>query len=130
VGGAGVLVDVGQRLGADEPDRRPLLGGRFLRQVGVERDDSLLALRRVEVRGNSVQADSPTGRAEGAGVWNSDELSGPPVELSADHSVIERNVATGGAGVAIKGGGLFTTFPVSLTATRIAANAPDQCSGC
>jgi hypothetical protein len=104
--------------------------GDAIAQGGGIFNDSLLALRRVDVRGNSVHADSPTGRAEGAGVWSSDELSGPPVELSADHSVIERNVATGGAGVAIKGGGLFTTFPVSLIATRIAGNAPDQCAGC
>lgn len=104
--------------------------GDAIAQGGGIYNDSLLALRRVEVRRNRVHADAPTGRAEGAGVWNSDELSGPPVELSADHSVIEGNVATGGVGVALKGGGLFTTFPVTLTATRIAGNAPDQCSGC
>jgi hypothetical protein len=93
-------------------------------------NDSLLALRRVSVRDNTVQADSASGRAEGGGVWNGDELSGPPVELSIDHSTITRNAATGGAGVAIAGGGLFTTFPVTLTATTITGNAPDQCSGC
>jgi hypothetical protein len=104
--------------------------GDAIAQGGGIYNDSLLALQHVDVRGNAIDAHAPTGRAEGAGVWNGDELSGPPVELSADHSSITRNVATGGAGVAIKGGGLFTTFPVTLTATTIARNAPDQCAGC
>jgi hypothetical protein len=79
------------------------------------------------VHGNAVHAVGSSGRAEGGGVCNSDELSGPPVELTSDHSTITGNVA---AGPTSRGGGLFTTFPVTLTATRIAGNAPDQCSGC
>jgi hypothetical protein len=93
-------------------------------------NDSLLALRRVVVRDNTGRADGPSGRAEGGGIWNADELSGPPVELALDHVLITHNALTGSSGIAIHGGGLFTAFPVAQTATVIARNAPDQCSGC
>ena len=33
-------------------------------------------------------------------------------------------------GLTIQGGGLFTTFPVTLTKTVLAGNKPDQCFGC
>jgi hypothetical protein len=104
--------------------------GDAIAQGGGIFNDSLLALHHVAVRDNTVHADGPSGRAEGAGVWNSDELSGPPVELALDHSRIEGNRATGSPGITLRGGGLFTTFPVTLQATTIAGNAPDQCSGC
>ena len=95
-------------------------------------NDSLLALHRVVVRDNSGRADGPSGRAEGGGVWNGDELegSGSPVALTLDHVLVTHNALTGGPGIAIHGGGLFTAFPVSQTATVIARNSPDQCSGC
>ena len=93
-------------------------------------NDSLLALHRVIVRDNTGRADGPSGRAEGGGIWNGDELSGQPVELTLDHVLATRNAVTGGPGIALRGGGLFTAFPVTQNATVIAGNAPDHCSGC
>lgn len=104
-------------------------GDATVQGVGIF-NDSLLALRRVVVRDNTGHADGPSGRAEGGGIWNGDELSGPPVELALDHVLVTHNALTGGPGIAIHGGGLFTAFPVSQTATVIARNTPDQCSGC
>jgi hypothetical protein len=101
--------------------------GDAIAQGGGVFNDSLLALRRVVVRDNSLRADGESGRAEGGGVWNSDELSGPPVELTLDRVLISHNML---AGPVTRGGGLFTAFPVTQTATTIARNAPDQCSGC
>jgi hypothetical protein len=49
------------------------------------------------------------------------------VELTLDHALIVENRAVG---VTVQGGGLFTKYPVTRTASLIAGNAPDQCSGC
>lgn len=104
-------------------------GDATVQGVGIF-NDSLLALHRVVVRDNSGRADGSSGRAEGGGIWNGDELSGPPVELTLDHVLVTHNALMGGPGIAIHGGGLFTAFPVSRTATVIARNTPDECSGC
>jgi hypothetical protein len=76
------------------------------------------------------KANAADGAAQGAGIWNGAELSGPPVELTLTDSLITGNALAGGAGIERQGGGLFTTFPVTRTRTRIAGNAPDQCFGC
>jgi hypothetical protein len=93
-------------------------------------NNSLLELRRVLVTRNSGAAFGPAGHAQGGGVWNGVELSGPPVELTLTDSAIARNTLAGGPAIALAGGGLFTTEPVTRTRTTIAANRPDQRSGC
>ena len=93
-------------------------------------NDSLLELHAVAVRGNVGKASGPSGRAEGGGVWNGDEVSGGPVALTIDRSTIARNALTADRGITIQGAGLFTSLPVTLTGTRIAGNSPDQCVGC
>jgi hypothetical protein len=40
------------------------------------------------------------------------------------------NTLTGGPGISLQGAGLYTTIPVTRTASRIVANTPDQCYGC
>jgi hypothetical protein len=57
-------------------------------------------------------------------------VSGPPVELTLIDSLVARNTLLGGSGIERRGGGLFTTEPVTLTRTRLAGNVPDQCFGC
>lgn len=93
-------------------------------------NNSLLDLRRVQVNDNSGTTTGLTGAAQGGGIWNGVELSGPPVTLTLSNSVVTRNSLTGSAGIALSGGGLFTSEPVTLTRSLIARNAPDQCSGC
>jgi hypothetical protein len=93
-------------------------------------NNSLLDLRNVQVSNNSGTATGLSGEAQGAGIWNGIELSGPPVTLTAENSSVTRNSLSGSAGIALSGGGLFTSEPVTLTRTLIARNAPDQCAGC
>ena len=92
--------------------------------------NSLLTLDHVLVSANVAKAQGPAGEAQGGGIWNGIELSGPPVELTLDHTTITHNGATGGAGVTVQGGGLYTNQPVTQSHSAIALNAPDQCFGC
>jgi len=61
-------------------------------------------------------------------IWVS--FGGPPPSLALTDSVVTANRVSGSAGITVQGGGLFTTFPVTLTRTVIAGNKPDQCFGC
>jgi hypothetical protein len=92
--------------------------------------NSLLELQRTAVDGNVGKADAPTGAAEGGGIWNGVAVSGPPVELTLKDSRIVNNALIGGPGIERRGGGLFTTEPVTVVRTRISGNVPDQCFGC
>jgi len=39
------------------------------------------------------------------------------------------NTLRASPGLTVQGGGLFTSFPVTLDHSRIAHNLPDQCAG-
>jgi hypothetical protein len=93
-------------------------------------NNSLLELRRTVVSDNVGRASAPNGIAEGGGIWNGVAVTGPPVELTLVDSLIARNTLLGGSGIERRGGGLFTTEPVTLTRNRLAGNVPDQCFGC
>ena len=93
-------------------------------------NNSLLDLRNVQVAGNAGKASGPTGVSQGGGIWNGVDLSGPPVQLTLENTLVTHNSITGSSGITLQGGGLFTTFPVTLTHSLVAANAPDQCFGC
>lgn len=93
-------------------------------------NNSLLLMRSVRVSGNVGRAHGPNGAAQGGGIWNGVDVSGPPVQLTLKNTRVTRNLLTGSSGISLQGGGLFTTSPVTLTNTRIARNRPDQCIGC
>lgn len=93
-------------------------------------NNSLLDLRRVRVSDNSGKATGLSGAAQGGGIWNGIELSGPPVTLTLARSSVTPNSLTASAGIAVSGGGVFTSEPVTLSHSLIARNAPDQCFGC
>jgi hypothetical protein len=93
-------------------------------------NNSLLELRNVQVSNNAGNATAPSGTAEGGGIWNGVELSGPPVTLTLENTSVMRNSLTGSSGITVQGGGLFTSEPVTLTNSQIARNMPDQCFGC
>ncbi len=93
-------------------------------------NNSLLALQNVRISGNVGRATGPSGDAQGGGIWNGVLLSGPPVELTLDRTLVTHNVLTGSAGVSVQGGGVFTTSPITLRRSPIVLNAPDQCVGC
>ena len=48
-------------------------------------NNSLLDLRRVQVNDNSGTTTGLTGAAQGGGIWNGVELSGPPVTLTLEN---------------------------------------------
>ena len=93
-------------------------------------NNSLLALQNVRISGNVGRATGPTGDAQGGGIWNGVLLSGPPVELTLDDTLVTHNVLTGSVGVSVQGGGVFTTSPITLRQSPIVLNTPDQCVGC
>jgi hypothetical protein len=92
--------------------------------------NSLLTLDHVLVSGNAAKAQAPAGEAQGGGIWNGIELSGPPVELTLDHSSVIHNQSVGSSAINLQGGGLYTNQPVTVDHSLIALNAPDQCFGC
>jgi hypothetical protein len=104
--------------------------GTALTEGGGIFNNSLLALRHVLVTRNSGAAFAPSGHAQGGGIWNGVELSGPPVELTLTDSAITHNSVTGSPGITLDGGGVFTTEPITRTRTSIAGNRPNQCTGC
>jgi hypothetical protein len=67
--------------------------------------------------------------AQGGGIWNS-RFSDPPVRLTLKNTIVTRNSLTASSGITPQGGGLYTTFHVKRSHTRIALNSPDQCAGC
>lgn len=87
-------------------------------------------LRRTVVSDTVGKVSAPNGLAEGGGIWNGVAVTGPPVELTLVDSLVARNTLLGGPGIQRRGGGRFTTEPVTLTRTRLAGNVPDQCFGC
>jgi hypothetical protein len=93
-------------------------------------NNSLLELRRVVVSHNSAAAFGPSGHAQGGGIWNGVELSGPPVELTLTDVAVTRNALGGAPAIDLAGGGIFTSEPITRTRTIIADNRPDQCTGC
>lgn len=90
----------------------------------------LLELRGVRVSDNVGSATGPSGSSQGGGIWNSDLPDGPPVQLTLRDTSVTRNILSASAGLAIEGGGIFTTFPVTLTDSRVTRNMPDDCVGC
>jgi hypothetical protein len=92
-------------------------------------NNSLLTLRHVLVSRNTGVARAPTGVAQGAGIWNGVDLSGPPVELLLQHTRVTQNSLFGSAGIELQGGGLFTTSPATLQDSTIRENHPDNCHG-
>ena len=92
-----------------------------------------LELRNTRIADNSGVATGPTGAAEGGGIWNGVLIpfpEGPPVELVLTNTTLTGNLLSGSPGLTIRGGGLFTSFPVALDNSRITNNVPDQCFGC
>jgi hypothetical protein len=90
----------------------------------------LLELRGTQVSENLGSATGSSGTAQGGGIWNSQLPDGPPVQLTLRDSSVTRNALSASPGSVIQGGGLYTTFPVTLTSSAITKNTPDDCFGC
>jgi hypothetical protein len=90
----------------------------------------LLELRDTAVSDNTGTASGPDGVAQGGGIWNSAFPDGAPSQLTLVASAVTHNTLKASPGIAVQGGGLFTSFPVTLKDSVIAQNSPDQCYGC
>jgi hypothetical protein len=93
-------------------------------------NNSLLELDGVTIDHNTGVAHGQSGFAQGGGIWNGVDISGPPVELTLNNTSVTHNALFASAGVQSQGGGLYTTNPVTLRWSQIASNSPDQCTGC
>jgi hypothetical protein len=105
-------------------------GSVTLRGAGLE-NGGLVDVRNTTVRANVGTASAPSGVAEGGGIWNGAfDPSAPDPGLRLTNSAITQNTLNASPGIDRRGGGLFTTAPVTIRTTAIAHNAPDQCYGC
>ena len=66
------------------------------------------------------------------GVWNGDESTAPPVQLTLQNTAVTDNSLVASRGLTVQGAGLFTTPTATITLTQalIAHNTTDQCFGC
>jgi hypothetical protein len=101
-------------------------------QGGGVFNDGLLTLTDDTVSGNSGTATGPSGTVRGGGIWHGTDLTGPPVQLTLEHTTVTRNSVAGSHGITVQGGGLYSAPPatVVLRDSLITRNVPDQCSGC
>ncbi len=91
-------------------------------------------LAALELSGNHIAdntgvAKAPTGLAQGAGIWNGSFPTGPPVRLTIERTAVTHNVLRGSSAIRLQGGGLFSATAVTLNASTIADNTPDNCFG-
>jgi hypothetical protein len=86
-------------------------------------------LERTLVTSNSINVNAAAGSAHGGGITN-ESLFGSTPTLTLIDTVITANRLTVSPGITPEGGGLYTSFPITLAKTVIAGNQPDQCFGC
>jgi hypothetical protein len=98
--------------------------------VGVINDGARLVLQGDLIKDNHGIAIGPEGFARGGGIWNDRLFLKQPPRLTLKHTHVIGNTLSARPGLPVKGGGLFTAFPVTLNHSQIAHNHPDQCAGC
>ena len=90
--------------------------------AGISSYDGRLMLQHDLIEDNHAKATGPEGYARGGGIWNGSHLT-------LEYTRVIGNTLSASPGLTVQGGGLFTTFPVTLVHSRIAHNHPDQCAG-
>ena len=81
------------------------------------------------ISGNRGIATGTSAVGTGGGIANG--LFGGPAPLTLQNSRVTNNRLSGSTGATLSGGGIYTVgFPVTLTNTVVAHNAPDDCVGC
>ena len=126
-----LLTVLDTRISGNTAVARSASGSASVQGAGVF-NDGLLALADDTVGGNSGTATGPSGVAQGGGIWNGADFTGPPVRLTLQRTAVTRNSLAGSHGVTVRGAGLFSAPPASviLRNSLIRLNFPDQCSGC
>jgi hypothetical protein len=103
--------------------------GPAIARAGAIFNNSLLTLRHDTIAHNRAVASGTTEIAQGGGIWNGPDLSGPPVDLRLIGTRVVGNALRGDPGAQLQGGGVFSTAPLTARRSTIRANTPDQCSG-
>lgn len=93
-------------------------------------NDGRLVLSNDVIANNAGIARGPTGSARGGAIWNGAIFGQAPFELTLEGTSVIGNRLRGTSGITLQGGGLYTSFPVTLRHSKIANNAPDNCFGC
>jgi hypothetical protein len=97
---------------------------------GIDYGLSPVSLRNTPVSGNTAKATGRSGTALGGGIGDVAVSNGPPGgPLTLEDSKVTDNTVSGGAGITVRGGGVFANFKLTLTNSPINANTPDQCAG-
>ena len=105
-------------------------GAATVQGAGIS-DNGPLTLTNTLVLGNRGVANGTSGSAQGAGIWSGVLFGGPDSSLALQHSLVTGNVLSGSKGVSLQGGGIYTPgFGLTLQASVVAHNAPDDCFGC
>ena len=92
-------------------------------------NEGRLVLQHDLIEDNHAIATGPHGFARGGGIWNDRLFVKQPPHLRLNHTRVIGNTLSARPGLPVKGGGLFTAFPVTLNHSQIAHNHPDQCAG-
>jgi hypothetical protein len=98
--------------------------------VGILDDGARLVLQGDLIKDNHGIAIGPEGFARGGGIWNDRLFLKQAPHLRLKHTRVIGNTLSAKPGLPVKGGGLFTAYPVTLNHSQIAHNHPDQCAGC
>jgi hypothetical protein len=105
-------------------------GSATVHGAGIEHGNGLLEIHDTTITNNTAHATGPTGEALGGGIWNDLFFPPPPSpQLILENTTVNDNALTASPGITIDGGGLFTTFPVTIRNSTIRHNEPDNCFG-
>jgi hypothetical protein len=105
-------------------------GSASVHGAGIQHGNGTLQVSGTAISGNMGTATGPSGEALGGGIWNDLFFPGPPSpRLALVGTQVTNNALWASPGIAVHGGGLFTTFPVSLTNSAVSGNTPDDCFG-
>jgi hypothetical protein len=98
---------------------------------GIDATEAPMTMRNTPVSGNTVKATGRSGTALGGGIGDAAvPNNGPPGgPLTLEGSKVTGNTVSGGAGITVRGGGVFANFKLTITNSPINANTPDQCAG-
>jgi hypothetical protein len=93
-------------------------------------NEGRLVLEHDLIADNHAVATGPEGFARGGGIWNDRLFVEKPPHLTLVHTRVIGNTLRASPGLPVKGGGIFTAYPVARNNSQIAHNVPDQCFGC